>query len=593
MSDAQMITRLEFLPNEILIQCFEYLNAFYIFHAFDQLNHRLNRVIRGISLCIDMEEDIDKSVFDRFCIKMLLNPQMKNQVHSLSLPSHGSGRPKNLQTKTFLSFFSLEEFQNLQRFKINADIKPIPTGFTSSYFNSESRLDFCNASFPKLRALSMSRLNHPLEDLEITNLSITNLRVDYCDMNDIYYFSKCAPMLKYLHVNTFSRSSNSSKKNTKESWLFLERLILDDVHCSSLDAFEAFLKVTPNIKSLSISSDEIDLIDAAEWERLITISLPHLDVFQFMFICSCYRNRDEIIDKFQAFQTDFWQKQHNWFIEYSVIGDKALIYTIPFAPNMDILKRHREIYRHNFKDNVNTFVNVRKLALDEEMLTNKCKAYFPNVTSLELRMNLESLSIEQTERLVKIVNPFHVKFLDISHVDNRNSSLLLKLFDQMPQLSGLSVARRAIAAFLNDDELCKYLRKVQRLHVMEYGWWITEDDLFQRNKFYEVFSNIKHLRLEHGRGIRLLSSLNRLPKLSTFEEKWVTQKSPELYRSQMASKVEQLNAIYKISIEKEEEWDDDSSDTDSDHHWYSYYDEKRKKYYYTVEICIWLGNNMS
>ncbi|CAF0786431.1 unnamed protein product [Adineta ricciae] len=594
MSGTQQMTTLEILPNEILLHCFEYLNAFHIFHSFNQLNHRFNCLICDTPLYINLEGDINKSVFDRFCIKMMLNPQIKDQVHSLKLPSPQSNNAASLQATTFLSFFSLAELQNLQRFQTTAYEIPIPMDTTSSHFREQDILDVCIESFPKLRALSMQRLLRRPRDQLNPNLSITKLRVYICNMDDIYDFLKCVPMLKYLHINDFYFSNDSSNEKTKESWLYLERLILDQANCCSFDRCKAFVKLTPNLKSLTISSDTKDLIDAAEWERLITISLPHLDVFQFMFLCFYLNDEQEMImSKFREFHTDFWQKRHNWFTEYSVIDDEALIYTIPFAPNMDVLEQHREIYRHNFKDNLNTFVNVRKLMIDEEMLRNKCEVYFPNVISLELHMNLESLSIEQTERLVKIVNPFHVKFLDISHVYNMNSSLLLKLFDQMSQLSGLSVERSVLAEFLNDGELCKYLRKVQRLHLMEFGWWITEDDLFPRNKFYEVFSNIKHLRLEHGRGIGLLSSLSRLPKLSTFEAQWVTRKSPELYRSQMASKVEQLNAIHKISIETDEDSDDDSSDTDSDHDWYRYYGEKRKKYYYTVEICIWLGNNMS
>jgi hypothetical protein len=41
MSDVQTIVKFESLPNEILIQCFEYLNGSDIFYSFDQLNSRV------------------------------------------------------------------------------------------------------------------------------------------------------------------------------------------------------------------------------------------------------------------------------------------------------------------------------------------------------------------------------------------------------------------------------------------------------------------------------------------------------------------------------------------------------------------------
>jgi len=85
MSDTLSIMKLELLPNEILIECFEYLNAFDIFHSFDQLNHRFNHLIHHIPLCINLK-NVNKSIFDEFCTKMLLNPEIKKQVYALYFP---------------------------------------------------------------------------------------------------------------------------------------------------------------------------------------------------------------------------------------------------------------------------------------------------------------------------------------------------------------------------------------------------------------------------------------------------------------------------------------------------------------------------
>ena len=82
-----MVTKFEVLPNEILTQCFEYLNAPYLFHSFNQLNHRFNDLIRRIPLCINLKEDLAKSTFENFCTKMSSNPGIKDQVFSLNLPS--------------------------------------------------------------------------------------------------------------------------------------------------------------------------------------------------------------------------------------------------------------------------------------------------------------------------------------------------------------------------------------------------------------------------------------------------------------------------------------------------------------------------
>ncbi|CAF4431041.1 unnamed protein product, partial [Adineta steineri] len=75
---------LESLPNEILIEIFEYLNAFEIFYSFDQLNNRLYSLIRNIPLHLNFEY-CRKTIFDQFCTILKLNPIIKERINSLIL----------------------------------------------------------------------------------------------------------------------------------------------------------------------------------------------------------------------------------------------------------------------------------------------------------------------------------------------------------------------------------------------------------------------------------------------------------------------------------------------------------------------------
>jgi hypothetical protein len=54
----------ELLPNEIFIECFEYLNHLDIFYS---LNYRLNKLIQAIPLKINFEH-VRKIIFDQMCI---------------------------------------------------------------------------------------------------------------------------------------------------------------------------------------------------------------------------------------------------------------------------------------------------------------------------------------------------------------------------------------------------------------------------------------------------------------------------------------------------------------------------------------------
>ncbi len=84
MSDKRRMMKFEFLPNEILLLCFQYLNILDIFHSFDQLNNRFSKLIRTIQFELNFE-NIQKTIFDKFCTKMKLNPEIQKQIYSLKL----------------------------------------------------------------------------------------------------------------------------------------------------------------------------------------------------------------------------------------------------------------------------------------------------------------------------------------------------------------------------------------------------------------------------------------------------------------------------------------------------------------------------
>ena len=63
--NKQKTTKFESLPNEVLIECFEYLNSFDLFSSFTQLNDRCERLAGSIPLHLNFE-NIDQAMFERF-----------------------------------------------------------------------------------------------------------------------------------------------------------------------------------------------------------------------------------------------------------------------------------------------------------------------------------------------------------------------------------------------------------------------------------------------------------------------------------------------------------------------------------------------
>jgi hypothetical protein len=56
--------KFELLPNEIFVECFQYLNAPDIFHSFDQLNHRFSKLIRSNPLHLNFD-NMNKLIFNQ------------------------------------------------------------------------------------------------------------------------------------------------------------------------------------------------------------------------------------------------------------------------------------------------------------------------------------------------------------------------------------------------------------------------------------------------------------------------------------------------------------------------------------------------
>ena len=167
MSDIQGITKLEFLPNEVLIECLEYLNAFEIVHAFDQLNHRLNSLICNIPLHIDFQ-NLRKSVFDQFCRTMMSNPGMKNQVYSIKV----SNEVQCFQCNQFLSYFAFNEFTRLRKVEAILPSLALPWLWERFQLQVYLKVQLDDLLFSELQTLSITCLNQSLME---TDKNVINL----------------------------------------------------------------------------------------------------------------------------------------------------------------------------------------------------------------------------------------------------------------------------------------------------------------------------------------------------------------------------------------------------------------------------------
>lgn len=103
------IKKLEDLPNEILFECFKYLNTFHLFYSFDDSNYRFYKLIQSINLRLD-SENVDIPMIEEFFHKTREEPLIKEKIISINLSDKRSFDESN----RILLNYSIEEFPNLK-----------------------------------------------------------------------------------------------------------------------------------------------------------------------------------------------------------------------------------------------------------------------------------------------------------------------------------------------------------------------------------------------------------------------------------------------------------------------------------------------
>ncbi|CAF1578837.1 unnamed protein product [Didymodactylos carnosus] len=531
MDRIQTINKLELLPNEILIECFRYLETVQMFYSFDQLNSRYNRLIRRIPLHLDFR-DTPRLICDQFCQKMLSDEEIKNQIFSIRL----SNKDTTYGIQSFLSTFQLvDDFPHLQSLTLVRVSKsnviqlistlPLLSGLSCFRLidpQIEKKEIFSILPTCQLHTLMLSTLS---KDFQITDQlsSITNLTISECHLRDLFQILRTASELKYLNIHHIQRySSNRVDTNNHFSnhhAIHLKQLIIKHIEYDFSD-FIIILKQTPNLNSLTLgASSDKNLVDACQWEDLISSSLPSLKNFKFRIYYYHGNNKNGLEERFKQFQSDFWCKQHHWYTEYELSNYEALIYTIPYIFSIYALVPHTKGRGNELINNVNIFANVTNLRINPDALRNERQYYFPYVISLSLRcpdlIDTLLLTAKDIQSLKVIVNFSTLQELYIPYTFQLETpSVLLEILKGAPHLSSLCIHLDILQSLFEDDQLCQYLNKMIR--KLDIGSFYDKllDDYDRLTDICQVFSNIEELTCTIYRLDCLLFLIQHFSKLS-------------------------------------------------------------------------------
>ncbi|CAF4872418.1 unnamed protein product [Rotaria sp. Silwood1] len=523
MSEVLTMMRFELIPNEILMECFGYLSASEIFHAFDRLNYRFCKLIRNIQLYLNFHH-IRKSLFDRFCKKMLLEPHIKIKIYSMHLSNKGS----HDQIETFLSLFSIDEFPNLRSLtltqvtyenieKVRSMLSSIPELYSLHLIDSE------NIEAGTLVPLTTSKVRILSADTLVVLptwferfLSITSFTVLSSEVFDLCRLMEYMPMLKYLHVEHciyMGKSYTKQARYKKTCAIDLKQLIVDDLEFR-FETFQKLLETTPNLKSLTLSAGgRPDMFDACQWEHLISSSLPYLKIFKFRFGCAFVYFDNDYINMFERFQNDFWHKQHHWYTECLLTKSSIFIYTTSYASYKD---RLRMTTNENIYISSISLFDATDLTSRQQEIEQKCQSYFKNIVSCKIE----------------------------------TSSILLQILKEAPQLSTITIDQKQLISFCNDDdELCNYLSKM----IQKLDLWHDNDrstpafnNYAELRKFCKIFSNVEDLRCYIDKKTEFLFVLNQLSKLSNTTIFMTTSDNRKSVLNWIKKELTKLNVNYHI-----------------------------------------------
>jgi len=562
MDKIPTVMKFEILPNEIIINILQHLNAPDLFNAFAELNSRFQQLIYDIPLSLNFQH-ITKIKFDQFCKRMLSNPDMKSRIYALQL---SNALDTCGQINALLSLFSLEEFSQLRSLtlihpesnEIDRIVSMLPSLSNLYYFCCNER----NMLFKTMSTLALPNLRklvigQHLKDSLLTQKStfITHMTISSCALGEVNKIFRCAPLLKYFNSTVYKGNFSSHDTLDLPNFPAVSLTYLD--FCTDnldINDIEYLLKQTPNLKTLILldipgedDGNSGNLFDAYLWQHLITSFLPHLYTFKFHFQISImpeYRRfwdikiflyahrrswkRHDILYKFEQFQNDFWTEQHNWYTAIDLKRDEANIFSVPyFCKHGYTLTSDTELHCNRLLiDKFKFFDNVTNLRVSPNAAVKHSYLKFSNVISLTLKEEEEDdfwskyfhrlQGIYSIESSKIMVNLFKLEELHVVKDDRMKSpSILLEIFKEAPHLSSISIYPITLMALLDNVELCKYFNEMITkllLYHKESDWSISFDK-FER--VWKVFSNVEQLRCHIDRLENVVELLNHLPKLSS------------------------------------------------------------------------------
>ncbi|CAF0944813.1 unnamed protein product [Adineta steineri] len=467
-------TTFEYLPNEICVEIFSYLNGVDTVCAFSSLNIRFQSLVNNYVDIFNFKS-ISKKKFD-FVIQHHHNIQ---QWRSLCL-SNNDDTPG--QIKLFCQLFpSTNYIHQLQSLTIlNAQDKdtekfvlqiPLFNNLVSLSIENVCGFNIQTINLPTLQRLTLTSCKHTSWIMNCPSLkSLEYTIADNCTHDHKLVFPKTLIRFK-MYYNEYS---------------------------DRID-FRKLLRQMPNLTALALFDKSVQKIlpDGKYWEELIKSSLPLLKTFQFYFPYNEYSAWwDDWNAMIESFSTPFYLLEKRWFVrcdrdlEYFYQGS---LYSLPFAfPELLINTSSYKTSISTLPDSDVNEIKSNYYTKINTLIVNKALAEPPIylLPSNIIRLTLNATLSKSWLYLLK-----ELRYLYIEYRADMSSDDFAQLLEHTPNLESLVISTEKLKKFTDDFQrqiVCQYLS--ERIKSLT----ITDSD-YNYNR-----SNLGHVSID------ALSSLTRI-----------------------------------------------------------------------------------
>ena len=395
----------ENLPNELLLDIFDYLHAIHLLRAFYNLNGRLNTLsttsVKGYHLDFRAVSKYDfETIYlqhHRSIIDQVISIHLADDDETPNLPqlffSHHFPvlHFKHLQSLSLYSILSFDTLNNIvlqcHHLPSLIDLKFLGCRLNNALYSiinpiwTLSKLTGCTIDEDMLEGGCFTQLCE-------TSLSIKSLSIDdvNCDFQCLTNILQRTPRLERFSTKIISIVSVEELTITLP---LLTQLTLS--FRGSLITLRNLFAQMPNLRSLTYNRSFLGL-KGDEWEEIFLRYLTKVRSFRlrmnFQFAPTDHIE-DKVDELLATFQTDFWMKKHRWFVRCDWNSHDpfhhASLYTLPYA--------FRDFHLTNGLDSKSTCPNedddcwsyeqVRDL-ICEKNISNSCPIKFLHLDHLQI-----------------------------------------------------------------------------------------------------------------------------------------------------------------------------------------------------------------